>query len=128
MWLLTTGVSQEQFSVPEVDATSPTPLLSKGEGSTDPMSIIPSSADQDIRLPIGLPSEDGVVREEVESEVQAEAQVEAESDERHEYMLGNDLEEDEMQPCSSGNSSGYEKRCVVVELGSDDEQAEGYRY
>lgn len=94
------------------------------------MSIIPSSADQDIRLPIGLPREDGAVREEVEAEaqVQAQAQAQEESDEGREYMLGNDLEEDETQPCSNGNSSGYEKRSVVVTLGSDDEQAEGYRY
>lgn len=116
--------------MPEVNATSPTPLLTNEEESTDPMSIIPSSADQETRLPIGLPSEDGAVREEVEveAEAKAQAQAEAEGDEGHEYMTGNDFGEDEMQPCSSGNSSGYEKRCVVVTLGSDDEQAEGYRY
>lgn len=110
--------------MPHVDASSPTPLLSKEEGSKEPISIIPSSADQDIRLPIGLPSEDGAVSEEAEAQVEAQAQ----SNEGREYMPGNDLEEDEMQPCSSGNSSGYEKRSVMVMLGSDDEQAEGYRY
>lgn len=110
--------------MPQVDATSPTPLLNGEEGSTEPMSIVPSSADQEIRLPIGRPSEDRPVNEEAE----AEAEAEAEKEEGHEYMLGNDLEEDETQLYSSGNSSGYEKRCVVVKLGSDDELAEGYRY
>lgn len=112
--------------MPHVDASSPTPLLSREEGSKEPMPIVPSSADQDIRLPIGLPSEDRAVSE--EAEAQAEAQAQAESDEVREYMLGNDLEEDETQPCSGGDSSGYEKRSVLVTLGSDDEQAEGYRY
>lgn len=93
------------------------------------MSIIPSSADQDIRLPIGLPSEDdGAVHEEMEVEAKAQAQAEEETDKGHEYMHGNDLEEDETEPCSGKNSSGYEKRCVMVQLGSDDEQTEGYRY
>lgn len=117
---MTLGVTQEQVSVPQVDANSPTPLLNGEEGITETMSIVPSSMDQDIRLPIGRPSEDRAVSD--------EAQVEAENDKGHDYMLGNDLEEDETQLYSSGDSSGYEKRCVVVTLGSDDEQAEGYRY
>lgn len=104
--------------MPQVDASSPTPLLNREEGSTEPMSIVPTSTDQDIRLPIGQLSEDRAVSE--------EAQVEAKNDEGHDYMLGNYLEEDE--PYSNGDCSGYEKRSVLVTLGSDDEQAEGYRH
>lgn len=113
--------------MPHVDASSPTPLLSKEEGSKEPTDIVSSSTDDDIRLTIGLPSEDGAVSEEAEAQVEAQAEAQAESDEGREYMPGNDLEEDETQPCSGGNSSGYEKRTVMVMLGSD-EQAEGYRY
>lgn len=106
---------QEQVSVPEVDPTSPTPLLPTTEEKEGKefTSSITSSTEPDLRLPIGVWTEGKV------------DVVEVKNDEGPGYMQGSNLDVDETQ-LGSGVPSGYEKRPVFVEL-APDEPAEGYR-
>ncbi|XP_026165185.1 growth/differentiation factor 10b isoform X2 [Mastacembelus armatus] len=89
----------------EVEPTSPTPLLPELPFASTP------STDDDLRLPIGVHTEDEGV-----------CDVDPQNDERPGYMPGHNLEEDETQ----NSNGGYEKRPVLAELGPD-ELAEGYR-
>lgn len=111
----TLGVPRDPVSVPEVEPTSPTYLLSTTEDNEDTgCTPVISSTETDFRLPIGVPADDEGVCDDVE----------VSDGEGRGYMPGN-LDEDETQ-VFNGAPSDYEKRPVFVEL-APDEQAEGYR-
>lgn len=103
---------QEQIVVPEVEPSSPTPLLL----TTEEKELTPtSSTGLDLRMRIGVTVEDeGVCDVDMVG-----------NDEGSGYMRGN-LDADET-PYSSKASSGYETREKVFVQVAPDEQAEGYR-
>nr|XP_033469345.1 interferon gamma receptor 1-like [Epinephelus lanceolatus] len=109
----TFGVVQDTVSLPQVEPTTPTLLLLPEE--IDPTTIVTPSMEPEVRLPIGLPTENEGVSDDVE----------VGNDEGPGYMAGRGLEEEE-ELCSRDFPSGYEKRPVLVEL-APDELAEGYR-
>ncbi|XP_078128479.1 growth/differentiation factor 10b isoform X2 [Sander vitreus] len=102
----TVGLVQETVSVPEVEATSPTPLLLTEENEYT--ATVTPSTEPELRLPIGVSTEEGVSDD-----------VEVGIDEGPGYMPGSNLDEDEAP-------SGYESRPVLVEL-APGELAEAYR-
>ncbi|XP_035519264.1 interferon gamma receptor 1-like [Morone saxatilis] len=107
----------KQIIVQDVEPISPTPLLSNGTVEKKEREFPPtpiSSPDYEGRLPIGVSTKAD------ECDV-----VEVGTEEGPGYMPGSNLEEDDAQSVSEP-PSGYEKRSVLVDLGSDD-QAEGYR-
>uniref|UniRef100_A0A8C9Y1A9 Uncharacterized protein n=1 Tax=Sander lucioperca TaxID=283035 RepID=A0A8C9Y1A9_SANLU len=103
----TVGLVQETVSVPEVEATSPTPLLLTEENEY--AATVTPSTEPELRLAIGVSTEDEGVSNDVE----------VGNDEGPGYMPGSNLDEDEAP-------SGYESRPVLVEL-APGELAEGYR-
>ncbi|XP_028458983.1 interferon gamma receptor 1-like isoform X2 [Perca flavescens] len=103
----TVGLVQETVSVPEVEATSPTPLLLTEENEFT--ATVTSTTEPELRLPIGVSTEDERVSDEVE----------VGNDEGPGYMQGSNFDEDEAP-------SGYESRPVLVEF-APGELAEGYR-
>uniref|UniRef100_A0A3Q4AZ71 Uncharacterized protein n=1 Tax=Mola mola TaxID=94237 RepID=A0A3Q4AZ71_MOLML len=113
----TLGVAKEPVLVAVVEPSSPTPLISPTEekAGKEFTSSMTSSTDPDLRLPIGVLTEDESICDFGQ----------AVNDESPGYMQGGKLEDDDTQPCI-GSSSGYEKRPVLVEL-APDELAEGYR-
>ncbi|XP_067372240.1 interferon gamma receptor 1-like isoform X3 [Channa argus] len=112
----TLGTERVLISVPEVEPTTPTPLLSTE--TEEFSSAFTSSTDGDLRLPVRVIVEDEDVCNRME-----EGQPNNESSA---YMEGLGLEEDDLAN-SNGASSGYEKReALSVALGPDD-RAEGYR-
>ncbi|XP_031694456.1 growth/differentiation factor 10b [Anarrhichthys ocellatus] len=103
----------ETFFVPEVGPTSPTPLLSAEEEELT--TCVPPSTEPELRLPLGMLTEDEGVSDDVGVGTNKEPG----------YMAGNDLEEDEaLYP--SEVPTGYEKRPVFDTL-APDEVTEGYR-
>uniref|UniRef100_A0A3B4V434 Interferon gamma receptor 1 n=1 Tax=Seriola dumerili TaxID=41447 RepID=A0A3B4V434_SERDU len=113
----TVGPSQDEFAVPTLEPSSPTPLLSPHSKEDEFTLTVTPTAEPDFRGRIGLSGEGEDVRDDVE-----EGHL---NDDRHEYMEGGNLDEDGTQN-SSDVSSGYEKREVLVDMG-EDELAEGYR-
>ncbi|XP_032396878.1 growth/differentiation factor 10b isoform X2 [Etheostoma spectabile] len=103
----TVGLVQETVNVPEVEATSPTPLMLTEEKEF--IATVTPSTESELRLPIGVTTEDESVSDDVEVGI----------DEGPGYMAGSKLDEDEAP-------SGYESRPVLVEL-APGELAEGYR-
>lgn len=110
-------MDKEPVLVAVVEPSSPTPLISPTEekAGKEFTSSMMSSTDPDLRLPIGVLTEDEGICDFGQ----------AVNDESPGYMQGGKLEDDDTQPCI-GSSSGYEKRPVVVEL-APNELAEGYR-
>ncbi|XP_039639840.1 interferon gamma receptor 1-like isoform X2 [Perca fluviatilis] len=106
-WTGGPGLIQETVSVPEVEATSPTPLLPTEENEFT--ATVTSSTEPELRLPIGVSTEDEGVSDDVE----------VGNDEGPGYMPGSNFDEDEAP-------SGYESRPVLVEF-APGELAEGYR-
>ncbi|XP_071336307.1 growth/differentiation factor 10b [Trachinotus anak] len=113
----TAGTAQEQFTVATVEPASPTPLLHSCSEESEVTATVTPTSEPEFRLPIGVSREDKDL-----NDVAGEGQP---NDEGHGYMEGGNLDEDETVN-SSGASSGYEKRQVLVDMG-DDELAEGYR-
>ncbi|XP_068575769.1 growth/differentiation factor 10b [Cebidichthys violaceus] len=104
---------QDTFFVPEVEPTSPTPLISKEEEELE--TVVPPFTESEFRLTLGVSTEDEGVSDDLGVGTNAEPG----------YMRGNELEEDEaLNP--SEVPCGYEKRPVFVTL-APDEVAEGYR-
>ncbi|XP_076599120.1 growth/differentiation factor 10b [Chaetodon auriga] len=112
----TFGVVEQSIFVPQVEPTSPTPLLSTPSEKEDKEFTPPvtSSTEPDLRLRIGVPTEDEGVCDVME----------VSNDEGPVYMHGS-LDQDEPEVFSDVPSD-YEKRPVFVEL-APDEQTEGYR-
>lgn len=111
----TMGNVQEQVVVPQVEPSSPTPLLQEKEVDELPPASTPFN-EYDLRMPIGVSTENE--REEVCDVTVAEK-------EKDDYMPGANLDEDEESNSFEAHSS-YEKRQVVVEI-APGEKAEGYR-
>lgn len=109
------GNVQEQVVVPQVEPSSPTPLLQEKEVDELPPASTPFN-EYDLRMPIGVSTENE--REEVCDVTVAEK-------EKDDYMPGANLDEDEESNSFEAHSS-YEKRQVVVEI-APGEKAEGYR-
>ncbi|XP_034753456.1 interferon gamma receptor 1-like isoform X2 [Etheostoma cragini] len=103
----TVRLVQETVTVPEVEAISPTPLMLTEEQEF--AATVTPSTESELRLPIGVTTEDESVSDDVEVGI----------DEGPGYMAGSKLDEDEAP-------SGYESRPVLVEL-APGELAEGYR-
>ncbi|KAM3605959.1 uncharacterized protein V6R79_008041 [Siganus canaliculatus] len=111
------GVTPEPFSVPVVEPSSPTPLLTTE--NTEITSIGPSTTEDELRLRIGGTDHDEGVRD---------LDVDEENNEGSGYLGGGCLDDDDdedMSPCTD-IPSGYERRPVFVEM-APGEQAEGYR-
>ncbi|XP_075931853.1 growth/differentiation factor 10b [Anarhichas minor] len=103
----------ETFFVPEVGPSSPTPLLSAEEEELT--TCVPPSTETELRLPLGVLTEDEGVSDDVG----------VGTNEEPGYMTAKDLEEDEaLYP--SEVPTGYEKRPVFDTL-APDEVTEGYR-
>lgn len=96
--------------------SSPTPLLLQTEEEDKTEFISTSnSTDYDLRLPIGVPPENGDGTQEGQP-----------NEEGPDYMPGN-LDNDDETSSANEASPGYEKRgTVLVDLGQD-ETAKGYR-
>lgn len=100
--------------MPEVDPTTPTPLLSGQTIEDEFISTVTPHTDT-FHLPIkGITEDEGVCVMEAEL-----------NNEEPGYMGGMDLDEDETEN-SNEVSSGYERRNVLANLGPDD-RTEGYR-
>ncbi|KAK2824480.1 hypothetical protein Q5P01_021655 [Channa striata] len=111
----TLGTERVHISVPEVEPTTPTPLLWQ-ETVDFPCDTTPSP-ETDLRLPVRGVTEEEIMVAPMEREPNNDGSA---------YMEGLGLEEEEMAN-SNDASSGYEKReAVSVDLGPDD-RAEGYR-
>nr|XP_046257947.1 uncharacterized protein LOC124065981 isoform X2 [Scatophagus argus] len=114
----TSGMVPEPVIVPEIEPTSPQPLL-QGEQIVKEekeftFTSVTSSTETEGRLPIGVSIEDEGV-----------CDVEDVKNEGLGYMQGSNLEGNEPEDLSE-IPSGYEKREVVVEM-APDEKATGYR-
>lgn len=119
----TLGLTPEHVSVLKVDPCSPTLLLDKDSNMSESIVVTPKSApddSDDIRLPIGLSSEDADEEAGAEDNDEGLPAV---------YLTGKELEdedEDEAGSCG-GSSAGYEKRMNAAVQLAEDEMLEGYR-
>ncbi|CAK6967102.1 interferon gamma receptor 1-like isoform X1 [Scomber scombrus] len=110
----TMGVNKDPILVPQVEPSSPTPLLPEKEVDELTPVDIPKN-EYDVRMRIGVSTEtDEGVGDEV-------------GQQKDDYMQGTNLDEDgsETETYFEDRSS-YERRQIVVEL-APGEQAEGYR-
>lgn len=107
---------RETVSVPEIEPTSPTPLLSDKEEHKEKKftSTETSSMEPVAQGSIALSIEDEGVFDDAEGDTGEETG----------YRQGRNLEDEDSS--SSGALTGYEKRPVVVNFGTGDD-AEGYR-